>query len=47
MSVEAKVRNIIVTAVHTVGPRATISEAAKIMVENDVGCLMVFGSGRP
>jgi CBS domain-containing protein len=40
---ESKVKSIIIDVVHKVRPESTAREAATIMLEKDVGCLVVFG----
>jgi len=47
MSLEAKVRNIVVEGVHKLRPEATAREAAALMLEKDVGCLIVSGREGP
>ena len=44
MSLESKVKSIVVEVVHKVRPEFTAREAAQIMVDKDVGCLVVSGS---
>ena len=43
MSLEAKVRNIVIGVVHRIRPDSTALEAASQMVEKNVGCLVVAG----
>jgi CBS domain-containing protein len=47
VSLEAKVKNIVVEVVHKVRPESTAREAAAIMVERGVGCLIVSGIEGP
>ncbi len=45
MFIEAKMKSIVVEVVHTIRPEATALEAASLMVEKEVGCLVVAGEG--
>ncbi len=47
MSLEAKVKNIVVEVVHKVRPESTARDAAELMVEKEVGCLVVSGDEGP
>ncbi len=44
MSLESKVKSIVVDVVHKVRPESTAREAAAIMADKDIGCLVVSGS---
>lgn len=44
MASEPTIRSIIIEVVHTILPESTAQEAASIMVEKDVGCLVVSGN---
>ncbi len=43
MSIESKVKSIVVEVVHKIRPESTAQEAAATMAEKDVGCLVVSG----
>lgn len=47
MAVEAKVRSIMIELVHTTSGEATVAEAASVMLEKDVSCLVVTGRRGP
>lgn len=47
MSLETKIKDIVVKAVHKIGTSATAQEAAALMVEKDIGCLLVSGNAEP
>ncbi len=44
MSLEARIRNIVIEVVHTIRPDSTALDAASLMVEKNVGCLVVAGT---
>ncbi len=43
MSIEAKIKSIVIEVVHRIRPEATALEAASLMLEKEVGCLVVTG----
>ncbi len=47
MSLEARVKNILIEVVHKVRTESTAREAASLMVERDVGCLIVSSDQGP
>lgn len=47
MSLEAKVKNIVVEVVHKIRPESSAQEAAVRMLEKDIGCLVVSGAQGP
>ena len=47
MSLESSVRSIIVNSIHRVFPETSVYEAAGLMVDKDVGCLLVSGNDGP
>ena len=47
MSLESSVRSIIINSIHRVFPETSVYEAAGLMVEKDVGCLLVSGNDGP
>ncbi len=47
MSLEARVKNILVEVVHKVRTESTAREAASLMVEREVGCLIVSSDQGP
>jgi len=47
VSLESSVRSIIVNSIHRVFPETSVYEAAGLMVEKDVGCLLVSGNDGP
>ena len=47
MSVDTKVKSIVVELVHKIRPEASAQEAAALMVEKDIGCLVVSGNEGP
>ncbi len=47
VAIEAKVRSIVIEAVHTTSGEATVAEAVSVMLEKDVSCLVVTGGRGP
>lgn len=47
MSLEPKVKNIVVEVVHKISPESSSREAAALMLEKDVGCFIVSGNQGP
>jgi len=47
VSLESSVRSIIVNSIHRVFPETSVYEAAGLMVDKDVGCLLVSGNDGP
>ncbi|MDA4128298.1 MAG: CBS domain-containing protein [Thaumarchaeota archaeon] len=45
VSSEAKVKNIVIEDVHTIRSEASVLEAASLMLEKNVGCLVVMRQG--
>lgn len=47
MSAEAKVKSVMIEDVHQARLESTVRDAASLMVEKDIGCLLVSGSKGP
>ena len=47
MSLEAMVKNLVVEVVHKVSPESSVHDAASLMLEKDISCLLVSGVEGP